>query len=90
MHYERDPTPRDRLNLIVRHELARYELPNEQVQQAPHLDSLDPSLPPGTQLETASNIETMGIGVVPAHVFVEHGGGYPRNGARQRNQLQFE
>ncbi|MGB9197906.1 MAG: TonB-dependent receptor [Terriglobales bacterium] len=60
-HYERDLTPRDRLNLIVRHELARYELPNEQVQETPHLDSLDPSLPPGTQLETASNIETMGI-----------------------------
>ncbi len=36
-HYERDLTPRDRLNLIVRHELARYELPNEQVQQTPHL-----------------------------------------------------
>ncbi len=60
-HYERDLTPRDRLNLIVRHELARYELPNEQEQQTPHLDSLDLSLPPGTQLETASNIETMGI-----------------------------
>jgi hypothetical protein len=60
-HYERDLTPRDRLNLIVRHELAHYQLPNEQVQQAPHLDSIDPSLPPGSQLETASNIETMGI-----------------------------
>ena len=60
-HYERDLTPQDRLNLIVRHEFARYELPNEQVQEAPHLDTLDPSLPLGSQLETASNIETMGI-----------------------------
>jgi TonB dependent receptor/TonB-dependent Receptor Plug Domain len=60
-HYERDLTPQNRLNLIVRHEFARYELPNEQVQQTPHLDSLDPSLPLGSQLETASNIETMGI-----------------------------
>ncbi len=60
-HYERDLTPQDRLNLIVRHAFARYDLPNEQVQQTPHLDSLDPSLPFGSQLETASNIETMGI-----------------------------
>ena len=61
LHYERDLTPRDRLNLIVRHELARYEVPNERVQEAPHLDKLDPSLPPGSQLETANNLETMGI-----------------------------
>ena len=60
-HYERDLTPRDRLNLIVRHQFARYELPNEQDQQTPHFDSLDPSLPLGSQLETASDIETMGI-----------------------------
>ena len=61
VHYERDLTPRDRLNLIVRHELARYELPNEQIQQSPHADPFDPSQPPGSQLQTANNIETMGI-----------------------------
>ena len=61
VHYERDLTPRDRLNLIVRHELARYELPNEQVQETPHPDPFDPSQPLGSQLETANNIETMGI-----------------------------
>ncbi|MFZ3266145.1 MAG: TonB-dependent receptor [Terriglobales bacterium] len=61
VHYERDLTPRDRLNLIVRHELARYELPNEQVQESPHSDPFDPSLPLGSQLQTANNIETMGI-----------------------------
>ena len=37
------------MNLSVRHELSRYELPNEQVQQA------------AGQLQTADNFETMGI-----------------------------
>jgi hypothetical protein len=49
INYERDLTPKDRLRFIVRHELSRYELPNEQVQQA------------NGQLQTADNIETMGI-----------------------------
>jgi hypothetical protein len=48
MNYERDVTPEDRLRLSVRHELSRYELPNEQVQQA------------AGQLQTADNLETMG------------------------------
>lgn len=48
-HYQRDLTPRDRLSLIVRRELSRYQLPNEQVQQA------------AGQLQTADNFETMGI-----------------------------
>jgi hypothetical protein len=61
VQYERDFTPRDRLTLTVRHELSRYEIPNEQVQQAPHQDFLDPSLPPGSQLQTGDNFETMGI-----------------------------
>jgi hypothetical protein len=33
LSYERDLTPKDRLTLSVRHELARYEIPNELVQQ---------------------------------------------------------
>jgi hypothetical protein len=33
LSYERDLTPKDRLTMIVRHELARYEIPNELVQQ---------------------------------------------------------
>jgi Carboxypeptidase regulatory-like domain len=33
LSYERDLTPKDRLTLIVRHELARYAVPNELVQQ---------------------------------------------------------
>src|ERR1700722_7198708 len=60
-HYERDLTPNDRLNIILRHELSRYELPNEQIQEAPHPDPFDPSLSPGSQLENANNLETMGI-----------------------------
>jgi len=48
-NYERDPTPKDRLRFIVRHELSRYEIPNEQVQEA------------AGQRQTADNIETMGI-----------------------------
>jgi TonB-dependent Receptor Plug Domain len=34
MNFERDLTERDRLNLLVRHELSRFLVPNEQVQQA--------------------------------------------------------
>ena len=33
-NYERDFDPRDRLSLMFRHALARYDVPNEQVQQA--------------------------------------------------------
>jgi hypothetical protein len=49
VNYERELTPKDRLRFIVRHELSRYDLPNEQLQQAKG------------QLQTADNIETMGI-----------------------------
>jgi hypothetical protein len=47
--YERDFTPRDRLSVIVRHELSRFEIPNEQLQQA------------AGQLQTGDSLETMGI-----------------------------
>src|SRR5580658_3898884 len=33
VHYQREITPKDRLSLIVRHELSRYSLPNELVQE---------------------------------------------------------
>ena len=49
VNYQRDLTPKDRLSFSLRHELSRYELPNEQVQQA------------AEQLQTADNLETMGI-----------------------------
>ncbi len=47
--FERDLSPNDRLSLSVRHELSRYDIPNEQVQQV------------AGQRQTAGNIETMGI-----------------------------
>jgi hypothetical protein len=49
INYERDLTPKDRLRFIVSHELSRYDIPNEQVQQA------------AGQRQTADNIETVGI-----------------------------
>jgi len=49
LSYERELTPKDRLRFIVRHELSRYDIPNEQVQQA------------AGQRQTADNLETMGI-----------------------------
>jgi hypothetical protein len=58
LSYERDIGAKDRLTLSVRHELARYEIPNEQLQQFPQLRN-----PPGTtpQLQTGGNFETIGI-----------------------------
>ena len=49
LSYRRELTPNDRLSLTARHELSRYELPNEQVQQA------------AGQRQNADNLETMGI-----------------------------
>ncbi|HEY1498556.1 MAG TPA: TonB-dependent receptor [Acidobacteriaceae bacterium] len=49
LRYERDLSAVDRLSVAVRHELSRYDLPNEQLQQA------------SGQLQTVDNIETMGI-----------------------------
>src|SRR5580698_3101007 len=57
--YQRDLTENDRLSLSVRHELSRYDLPNEQVQQA------------AGQRQTADNIETMGIASYE-HIFSSH------------------
>jgi hypothetical protein len=58
LSYDRDFTPKDRLTLTVRHELSRYEIPNQLLQQFPQLQA-----PPGTtpQLQTAGNFETLGI-----------------------------
>ncbi len=58
LSYEREINPKDRLTLSVRHELSRYEIPNQLLQQFPQLQN-----PPGTtsQLQTAGNFETMGI-----------------------------
>jgi outer membrane receptor for Fe3+-dicitrate len=65
LSYERDFTPKDRLTLSVRHELARYEIPNEQVQQnlqlLPELGQPAPPLGTPSQLQTADDFETIGI-----------------------------
>ncbi len=47
--YERELTSSDRLRFIVRHEISRYDIPNELVQQA------------AGQRQTGDNAETMGI-----------------------------
>jgi outer membrane cobalamin receptor len=54
--YERDLRNGDRLILSVRHELSRFEIPNEQVQQN------------ARQLQNADNFETMGT-VSYQHIF---------------------
>jgi hypothetical protein len=56
VRYERDLTIHDRLSFSVRHELSRFEIPNEQVQQA------------AGQLQNGDNFETMGI-VSYQHIF---------------------
>jgi len=48
LNYRRELTANDKLTLTVRHETARYDLPNEMVQQA------------AGQRQNADNIETMG------------------------------
>ena len=56
VHYRRELTDKDQFSLSVRHEEARYDLPNEMIQQA------------AGQRQTADNIETMGIASY-RHVF---------------------
>jgi hypothetical protein len=54
--YERDVTAKDRIGLIVRHDLSRFQIPNEQIQQA------------AGQRQDGGNFETMGIASYQ-HVF---------------------
>lgn len=65
--YQRNLTPNDRLTLSVRHELSRYLIPNEQVQQTWCYLPGQTSGPP-CQLQNADNFETMGIASY-AHTF---------------------
>ena len=58
-HYQRRFTQNDRLSFSVRHEISRYDIPNEMLQQA------------AGQRQTADNIETMGIASYQ-HVFSSH------------------
>ena len=54
--YERELTSHDRLNFTVRHALSRFEIPNEQIQEA------------AGQRQNSDNFETMGI-VSYQHIF---------------------
>jgi TonB-dependent Receptor Plug Domain len=59
LKYERDLTPNDRIRFLVRHEVSRYDIPNESVQQA------------AGQRQTADNLETMGMASFQ-HTFSSH------------------
>lgn len=59
IHYDRTFTPNDRVSFIVRHELARYDIPNELIQEL------------ASQRLTADNFETIGI-VSYQHTFSSH------------------
>jgi len=54
--FERELTAQDRLNFIARHSLSRFDIPNEQLQQA------------AGQRQTGDNFETIGI-VAYQHIF---------------------
>jgi hypothetical protein len=56
LRYERDLTSNDRINLSVRHELARYDIPNEILQEQ------------AGQRQNADNFETMGAAAYQ-HIF---------------------
>ncbi len=56
VYYERDLTPSDRVMLSARHELSRYDIPNEQLQET------------AGQFQNADNFETMGI-ISYSHIF---------------------
>jgi hypothetical protein len=59
VNYERDLTPDDHLSFIVRHEVSRYDIPNELLQRA------------AGQRQTADNVETIGIASYQ-HTFSSH------------------
>jgi outer membrane cobalamin receptor len=56
VNYEREFTDRDRLSLLIRHDLSRFLVPNEQIQQA------------AGQRQDRNNFETMGV-VSYQHIF---------------------
>jgi hypothetical protein len=99
LSYERQFTPKDHLTLIARHELARYEIPNELVQEngayLPSGDNDCPPVPPadepddcvfipGGQLQTSDNFETMGS-ISYQHIFSPNAVGVLRGMARDNS-----
>jgi hypothetical protein len=72
VNYRRNLTPNDNLSLIVRHEISRYDIPNEMVQQA------------AGQRQTADNIETMGT-ISYQHIFSSTASGNLRGMVRDNS-----
>jgi hypothetical protein len=72
LHYERDLTEHDRVGLIVRHTLARFQIPNEQLQQA------------AGQRQDGNNFETIGI-VSYQHLFSSNALGAVRGMVRDNS-----
>jgi hypothetical protein len=103
LSYERELTTRDRITVIARHELARYQIPNELVQQngayLPDQDNQtgcasglgaepgDCVFIPGGQLQTGDNFETMGS-VSYQHIFSPDALGQVRGMSRD-NSVDF-
>jgi hypothetical protein len=69
-NFQRDLTPSDRVSFLIRHDLARYDLPNEYVQQQ------------AGQRQTGDNFDTYGIGVYQ-HTFSSNAVGTVRGMLRQ-------
>jgi len=61
LSFERDFSPKDHLALSARHELSRYQIPNEEVQEDPQLQTPAPPVGTPPQLQNGDNFETMGI-----------------------------
>jgi outer membrane cobalamin receptor len=74
--YERDLTDSDRLSFGIRHALSRFQIPNEQVQQA------------AGQLQNADNFETMGT-VSYQHIFSSNVVGDLRGMVRDKSSDLF-
>ncbi len=85
LSYERELTPKDRLTLSVRHSLARYQIPNELVQQnggqVADVNDGNFTTVSGGQLQTADNFETLGS-VSYQHIFSSNAVGWLRGMVR--------
>ncbi len=88
LSYERDLTQKDRLTLIVRHTLARYDIPNELVQEngglLPNADNSGFVPITGGQRQSADNFETMGSASYQ-HIFSSDAIGWLRGMVRDNS-----
>jgi len=88
LSYERDFTQKDRLTLIVRHALSRFEVPNELVQQngglVPNADGSGFVAITGGQRQDGDNFETMGS-VSFQHIFSSDAIGWLRGMVRDNS-----